>query len=342
MIVVMRNDCNQEQIDDVQKRIEQHGFNIQLNTGVERTVIAVLGHVFPELKEELDRLPGVFEVIRISKVYKMASREFHPEDTIVKVGDVSFGGNGVVVIAGPCAVENEKQLMDTALAVKTAGARILRGGAFKPRTSPYSFQGLGVQGLRLLAKASEETGLPAVTEVIAAEDVETVATYADILQIGARNAQNFRLLDAVAEVKKPVLLKHGFSTTYEEWLLAAERILSQGNSQVIMCQRGVRSYETYTRFTLDLASVPAIKILSHLPIIVDPSHSSGRYELVTPMAVAGVAAGAHGLIVEVHTEPDKALCDGAQALTPENFQRLMDQVQAVSQALGKVPAGRHQ
>ena len=334
MILVMKKDSTQEDIEGVKERIKHHGLTTQVSKGVERTIIGVVGQPLPELQDELERLPGVSEVIRVSKAYKLASREFHPQNTIVTVGNVSFGGDEVVVMAGPCAVENEKQLMDSAIAVKAAGAQILRGGAFKPRSSPYSFQGLGEQGLKLLAKARDEIGLPIITEVVTSEDVEQVAIYADILQVGARNAQNFRLLDAVAKANKPVLLKHGFSSTYEEWLLAAERILSQGNSQVIMCQRGVRTFETYTRFTLDLASVPSIKSLSHLPIVVDPSHSSGRYDLVTPMAVAAIAAGAHGLIVEVHSEPNKALCDGAQALTFNNFQRLMTQVRAISQALG--------
>jgi len=335
MIVVMRPDATEEQVRQVQSAIERHGLRTQVSRGVERIVIGVLGRVFPELKDEVERLPGVAEAIRITKPYKRASREFHPENTVVRIGDVTIGGDEVVVMAGPCAVESEEQLLATAHAVKQAGARILRGGAFKPRTSPYSFQGLGVHGLRLLAKAREETGLLVVTEVLAPEDVDLVATYADILQVGARNAQNFRLLEAVGRSGKPVLLKHGFATTYEEWLLAAEYILAQDNPNVILCQRGIRTFEPFTRFTLDVASVPAIKLLSHLPIIVDPSHSAGRWQLVTPLALAGVAAGADGLLVEVHPCPEQALCDGAQALTPERFRDLMHRVRAVAGALGR-------
>lgn len=333
MIIVMHKNSTPQQLLEVEKRIEKHGLTVQISQGVERTVIGVLGQPTDDLREELERVDGVSEVIRVSKPYKLASREFHPESTLVQVGDVVFGGDDVVVMAGPCAIENERQLIDTAEAVKKAGAGILRGGAFKPRTSPYSFQGLGLEGLKLLQSASKQTGLPIVTEIVTPEDADTVANYADILQIGARNAQNYRLLDAVAITNKPILLKHGLATTYEEWLLAAERIMDHGNSNVIMCQRGIRTFESYTRFSLDLASVPSIKLLSHLPIVVDPSHSSGRYELVIPMALAAVAAGAHGLIVEVHPEPDQALCDGAQALTFENFNKLMTLVKSVSKSL---------
>ncbi|GBD10943.1 Phospho-2-dehydro-3-deoxyheptonate aldolase [bacterium HR23] len=336
MIVVMRHGATEEEIQRVVAHIESKpDFRAHISRGVERTVIGVLGQIYPELKDELETFPGVAEVLRVSKPYKLSSREFHPDDTQVRVGDVVIGNDEVVVMAGPCSVESEKQLLETAQAVKAAGARILRGGAFKPRTSPYSFQGLGVQGLRLLAKAREETGLPIITEVMTAEDVDLVATYADILQIGARNVQNFKLLHAVGKVAKPVLLKRGFATTYEEWLLAAEYILAGGNKQVILCERGIRTFETYTRNTLDLAAVPVIKRLSHLPIIVDPSHGTGKWHLVTPMALAGVAAGAHGLLIEVHPNPDQALSDGAQSLTPENFRKLMDGVRAVAGALGK-------
>ena len=333
MIIVMHKNSTPQQLLEVEKRIEKHDLTVQISQGVERTVIGVLGQPTDELREELERVDGVSEVIRISKPYKLASREFHPDSTLVHVGDVVLGGDDVVVMAGPCAIENERQIMDTAEAVKKAGAGILRGGAFKPRTSPYSFQGLGLEGLKLLQSASKQTGLPIVTEIVTPEDADTVANYADMLQIGARNAQNYRLLDAVSATNKPILLKHGLATTYEEWLLAAERIMAHGNSNVIMCQRGIRTSESYTRFALDLASVPSIKSLSHLPIVVDPSHSSGRYELVIPMALAAVAAGAHGLIVEVHPEPDQALCDGAQALTFENFNKLMRLVKSVSQSL---------
>ena len=339
MIVVMRKDSTEEQLEGVRKRIEGHGLTAHLSEGVERTVVGVLGQTYRELKDELEVLPGVMEVVIISKPYKLSSREFKSSDTVVKVGDVAIGGSEVVVIAGPCAVEDEEQVLSTARAVKAAGAKILRGGAFKPRTSPYSFRGMGVQGLQLLAKARKETGLPIVTEVMSSEDVGMVAEYADILQVGTRNSQNFNLLDAVGKVKKPVLLKRGFAASYEEWLLAAEYVLSGGNSQVILCERGIRTFETATRFTLDLAAIPMIKSISHLPIIADPSHSTGRSQLVPPITLAAVAAGAHGIIVDVHPNPSVAKCDGAQALTFESFEKMMAQVRAVAQALGKVPAG---
>lgn len=339
MIVVMRKDCTREQLNVIQKHIESHGLRAHLSEGAERTVVGVLGQTFQELKNELGLLPGVLEVVPISKPYKLSSREFKAEGTLVKVGDTVIGGGELVVMAGPCAVEDEEQLLSTARAVKAAGATVLRGGAFKPRSSPYSFRGMGVQGLKLLALARSETGLPVVTEVMASEDVDMVAQYADILQIGTRNSQNFNLLDAVGKTKKPVLLKRGFAATYEEWLLAAEYVLSGGNSQVILCERGIRTFETATRFTMDLSAIPMIKSLSHLPIIADPSHSTGRANLVAPMTLAAVAAGAHGIIVDVHPNPAVAKCDGAQALTFESFESMMVQVRAVAQAVGKVPAG---
>ena len=339
MIVVMRKESTKAELDGVQKRIEGHGLRAQLSEGVERTVVGVLGQTYRELKDELELLPGVMEVVLISKPYKLTSREFKKEDTVVRVGDVTIGGDQLVVMAGPCAVEDEEQLLSTARLVKAGGAKILRGGAFKPRSSPYSFRGMGVQGLQLLAKARAETGLPIVTEVMAPEDVGMVAQYADILQIGTRNSQNFNLLDEVGKVKKPVLLKRGFAASYEEWLLSAEYILSGGNSQVILCERGIRTFETGTRFTMDLSAIPVIKGLSHLPVIADPSHSTGRANLVPPMTLAAVAAGAHGIIVDVHPNPTAAKCDGSQALTFDIFESMMAQVMAVAQAVGKVPAG---
>ena len=338
MIVVMGKDSTREELDGVQRRIESHGLKAHLSEGVERTVVGVLGQTFPELQDELGLLPGVLEVVQISKPYKLSSREFKREDTIVRVGNVAVGGDELVVIAGPCAVEDEEQVLSTARAVKAAGANILRGGAFKPRSSPYSFRGLGVKGLQFLAKAREETGLPLVTEVMAPEDVGMVAQYADMLQIGTRNSQNFNLLDEVGKINKPVLLKRGFSASYEEWLLAAEYVLSGGNSQVVLCERGIRTFETATRFTLDLCAIPVIKVLSHLPVIADPSHSTGKASLVPPMALAAVAAGTHGIIMDVHPNPAVAKCDGAQALTFEDFEKMMYQVRAVAQAVGKVPA----
>ena len=339
MIVIMRKDSNSADLDGVRRRIESHGLQAHLSEGVERTVVGVMGQTFAELKDELEMLSGVMEVVPISKPYKLSSREFKSEDTVVKVGDVAIGGDDMVVIAGPCAVESEEQLITTARAVKSMGAKLLRGGAFKPRSSPYSFRGMGVQGLQLLAKAREETGLPIVTEVMAPEDVGMVAQYADVLQIGARNAQNFNLLDEVGKLRKPVLLKRSFSASYEEWLLAAEYVLSGGNSHVILCERGIRTFESATRFTIDLAAIPMIKSMSHLPVIADPSHSTGRSHLVTPMTLAAVAAGAHGIIVDVHPNPAVAKCDGAQALTLESFEDMMARATAVARAVGKTPAG---
>ena len=283
-------------------------------------------------------MPGVGEVIRVSKPYKLAGRDFHPDESVIKIGDVSIGGNEMVVMAGPCAVEDRQQILDTARIAKASGARILRGGAFKPRSSPYSFRGLGEEGLRLLSEARDETGLPIITEVMNSNDVELVERHADILQIGARNVQNFNLLDVVGQIRKPVLLKRGFSTSYEEWLLSAEYIIAGGNHQVILCERGIRTFETYTRNTLDLEAIPVIKKLSHLPIVVDPSHATGRWDLVTPMALAAVAAGAHGLLIEVHPNPDKALSDGPQSLNFDNFQRLMEGVRGIAGAVGRTVA----
>ena len=277
--------------------------------------------------------------VPITKPYKLASREFQPEDTVIKVGGVSIGGKELVVMAGPCAAETKEQVMSTARAVKAAGANILRGGAFKPSTSPYSFRGLGEEGLKLLAEAKQETGLPLVTEVLAPEDVELVVKYADILQVGARNMQNFILLDEVGGAKKPVLLKRGMSATIQEWLLAVEYILAQGNRQVILCERGIRTFENYTRNTIDISAIPIIHKVSHLPIIADPSHGTGKWYLVTPLALAAVAAGADGLMIEVHPTPDYALKDGAQSLTFEHFEQLMGQLAPVAASVGRKVAG---
>ena len=326
-----------EEVAGVSRAIEEkEGLRPQVFGGVERTVIGVLGTIYPELQNEMESLPGVREVIPVSKPYKLTSREFHPDDTQIQIGDVTIGGSEMVVMAGPCSVESERQIMDTAYMARAAGVRILRGGAFKPRSSPYSFQGMGLPGLRLLDKARRETGLKIITEVMTSEDVSLVEEYTDILQVGARNVQNYRLLDTVGGANKPVLLKRGFSTTFEEWLLSAEYILAAGNPQVILCERGIRTFESYTRNTLDLSAVPVIKRLSHLPIVIDPSHSTGKWHLVTPMALAAVAAGAHGLLIEVHPNPDKALSDGPQSLTFENFQKLMVGVRAVAKAVDRV------
>jgi len=330
MIVVMAPGAAQPDLDNIRVRIEDRGLRAQINTGAERTVIGVMGSIPPDFKDEMELMNGVDEVIIISKPYKLASKEFHPDDTIIKVGDAVIGGPKPVIMAGPCSVEDEEQMVSTAKAVKAAGASVLRGGAFKPRTSPYSFRGMGEDGLKLLQLAKQETGLPIITEVMATADVETVAKYADILQIGARNMQNYNLLDEVGLIGKPVMVKRGLSASYEEWLLAAEYVMAGGNEQVILCERGVRGFETFTRFTLDVAAVPVIKRLSHLPIVADPSHSTGKWYLVTPVALASVAAGAHGLLIEVHPNPDQAKCDGPQSLTFENFDILMEQVNAIA------------
>ena len=331
MIVVMARDSTPQDLEQLQQRIETRGLRAQVSRGVESTVVGVLGvPIPPEFKDELELLSGVSEVIIITKPYKLASREFRPEGTTVRVGDACIGGPDPVIMAGPCSVEDEEQMVSTAKAVKAAGATVLRGGAFKPRTSPYSFRGMGIEGLKLLNLAKQETGLPIITEVMAPGDVETVAKYADILQVGARNMQNYNLLDEVGAINKPVMVKRGMAAPYEEWLLAAEYVMAAGNTQVMLCERGIRGFEQFTRFTLDVAAIPVIKRLSHLPIIADPSHSTGKWYLVTPVALASVAAGAHGLLVEVHPNPDQAKCDGAQSLTFENFRSLMDQVHALS------------
>ena len=332
MIVVMKTGCSQDEISHVTKRIEDIGLKAHISKGIEHTVIGVLGKVFPELRDTLELLPGVDQVIPVSKPYKLASREFHPHDTIVKLNGVAIGGNEIVVMAGPCAVESEEQLLATARAIKAAGATVLRGGAFKPRTSPYQFRGLGESGLKILAEVGEETQMPIITEVMAPNDVDLVAKYADILQIGARNMQNFILLDEVGKTKKPVLLKRGLSSNFQEWLLAAEYILAQGNEQVILCERGIRTFETYTRNTMDISAIPIIEKVSHLPIIADPSHATGKWYLVPPLALAAVAAGADGLLIEVHPNPDLALADGPQSLTFDNFRLLMSQILPIAEA----------
>jgi 3-deoxy-7-phosphoheptulonate synthase len=328
----MKVGSSQDEISRVKNRIEAGGLKAHISEGVEHTVIGVLGQVFPELRDALELLPGVDQVIPVSKPYKLASREFHPQDTIVELNGVVIGGNEIVVMAGPCAVESEEQLLATAHAVKAAGATVLRGGAFKPRTSPYQFRGLGEDGLKLLAQAGKETQMPIITEVMSPDHVDLVAKYADILQIGARNMQNFALLDEVGKLKKPVLLKRGLSSSIQEWLLAAEYVLAQGNEQVILCERGIRTFETSTRNTMDLSAIPIIEKDSHLPIIADPSHATGKWYLVIPLALAAVAAGADGLLIEVHPNPDMALADGPQSLTFDNFRLLMSQLLPIAKA----------
>lgn len=335
MIIVMKSDASAEQIQHVIDKLSILGFKIHLSQGVERTIIGAVGDKRAITSDGLMLIEGVSEVIPIRKPYKMVSREAHPEDTVVRVGAVEVGGREkLVVMAGPCCVENRDQLMATAEAVKNAGATILRGGAFKPRTSPYSFQGLGEEGLKLLAEARERFDLPIITEVMDTEDVDLCAEYADILQIGARNMQNFSLLRKVGKTNKPIMLKRGLAATIDEFLMSAEYILSEGNRNVILCERGIRSVETvHTRNTLDISAVPVIKRLSHLPIIVDPSHGTGHWYLVPPMAKAGLVAGADGLMIEVHPQPEEALSDGPQALLPKTFTKLMQELQAMKDVL---------
>ncbi len=331
----MRHDATKAQIAEVVKQIEAHGLKSHLSSGEDRTVIGVIGSNPFALKDVFVEAPGVLEVIPITKPYKLSNREFRPHDTRIRVGSCAVGGDQLWVVAGPCSVENEEVVLQTARAVKAAGAHALRGGAFKPRSSPYTFQGLGYDGLQILSRAGHETGLAIVSEVLTPADIEAVAAVADVLQIGARNMQNFALLSEVGRMRKPVLLKRGMSATVEEWLLSAEYILSQGNYEVILCERGIRTFETYTRNTLDLNAVPLVRELSHLPIIVDPSHGTGRRSLVTAMALAGVAAGAQGLIIEVHPHPETALSDGPQSLTIEGFTALMEKLVPLAGAVGK-------
>ncbi len=335
MIVILKQDATRTQIDNVIARIEQMGCGVEVSQGEERTVIGVLGDGRRLEREQIERLPGVERTAPVTRPFKRASRDFHPQDTIVQINGLSIGGQALVIMAGPCAVESREQLLETAHAVKEAGAQVLRGGAYKPRTSPYSFQGMAEQGLRLLAEAREQTGLPVVTEVIDPNLVPLVSAYADILQIGARNMQNYALLHAAGEAQRPVLLKRGMMSTIEEMLMAAEYILSHGNHRVILCERGIRTFETYTRNTMDINAVPLLKQLSHLPVVADPSHATGKWELVAPVARAAVAAGADGLIIEVHPRPEEAVSDGAQSLKPARFAELMRSLRPVAEAVGR-------
>lgn len=335
MIVVMKANATRGQIVNVTARIEGMGCQAHISEGQERTIIGIIGNGRPLDREQLERLDGVDRAVPVLRPFKLSSRDFHPQDTVVPINGVAVGGKKLMIMAGPCAVEDEAQILAAARAVRDAGAHMLRGGAFKPRSSPYSFQGLGEEGLKLLALARQETGLPVVTEVIAPEQVSLVAAYADVLQIGARNMQNYALLHAVGESQRPVLLKRGMMSTVEELLMSAEYILSHGNDRIILCERGIRTFEKYTRNTLDINAVPLLKQLTHLPVVVDPSHATGKWELVAATSRAAVAAGADGLIVEVHPHPEQALSDGAQSLKPEVFRNLMEQVRAVAGAVGR-------
>ncbi|MCL4079052.1 3-deoxy-7-phosphoheptulonate synthase [Coriobacteriia bacterium Es71-Z0120] len=335
MLIVMRDHATREEIDHVVALLKEAGAEAHLSRGEVKTIIGVIGDREVMYSLELEGLPGVEQVVRVLKPYKLVSRDFQPEDTVVCVGSAAIGGSSFAVIAGPCSVETEEQVLKTARAVKVAGATILRGGAFKPRTSPYAFQGLGVEGLRLLRAAADDVGLPMVTEVLDVRDAETVAEYADMLQVGARNMQNFMMLEELGRLRKPVLLKRGLSATIEEVLSAAEYVLKGGNRDVVLCERGIRTFETYTRNTLDLAAVSALKTLTHLPVIADPSHGTGRRDLVRPMCRAALAAGADGVMVEVHIDPEHARCDGPQSLTPEMFADLVAELRPLASIVGR-------
>ncbi|HDQ72404.1 MAG TPA: 3-deoxy-7-phosphoheptulonate synthase [Chloroflexi bacterium] len=335
MIIVMKQGATDTQIANVCARVEQLGCQVHLSEGQERSIVGIIGDVRSLDRAQLERLEGVERTVPILRPYKLTSRDFQPQDTVVSINGIAVGDTQLVVMAGPCSVESQEQLLDAARAVKSAGAHILRGGAFKPRTSPYSFQGLGEEGLRLLAEARRETDLPVVTEVMAPEQVPLVTTYADVLQVGARNMQNFALLHAVGEAQRPVLLKRGMMATIEELLMAAEYVLSHGNERVILCERGIRTFEKYTRNTVDISAVAVLKQLTHLPVVVDPSHGTGKWELVEPISRAAVAAGADGLLIEVHPSPETALCDGAQSLKPDRFRQMMAGLRPVAQAVGR-------
>jgi 3-deoxy-7-phosphoheptulonate synthase len=336
MIVEMRTGAPREEVDSVVEKAKSVGLNVQLNIGTDKTVVALLGSNTGQIPTDIFAvLPGVESVTRIMKPYKLASREFRTRSTIVKCGDVDIGGERIIVMAGPCAVESEEQLRQAAEAVKQAGASILRGGAFKPRTSPFSFQGLQKKGLELLARAREEFGMPVVTEVVDPHDVDLVSSYADMLQIGSRNMQNFALLTNAGKSHRPVVLKRGFSCTITEWLTAADYLLADGNNQVIMCERGIRTFEDSIRFSLDISAIPVLKKNSHLPVIVDPSHAAGHYSLVPAIAKAAVAAGADGLLIEVHPNPKEALVDGLQSLSLANFALLMEELKPIAASVGR-------
>lgn len=339
MVVVMQVGAREPQIQKVIDRLVSMGFDVHRSTGVNQTVLGAVGAKPAVDIRDLELLDGVAEVIRITTPFKLAGRTFKPEDSLIKAGpkgrQVTIGGKEVVVMAGPCTVETIEQVRETAKQVRRFGAKILRGGAFKPRTSPYSFQGLGEKGLKYIRRAADENDLLVITECLDTGHVSMVTEYADIVQVGARNMQNFELLKALGKIHKPVLLKRGMSATIEEWLMSAEYILMGGNHNVILCERGIRTFETYTRNTLDISAIPVVKKLSHLPIIVDPSHGTGRRDKVAPMARAAVAAGADGILIEVHHEPEKALCDGAQSLYPNQFEQLMKELRIIAPAVGR-------
>ncbi len=335
MLIIMHADASEDQINSVVKRVEECGMKAHLSQGEERCIIGAIGDGRPVQKDQFLYMPGVDRIVPITRPYKLASREFQKEDTVFNLDGVTIGTSSIVLIAGPCSVESRSQMIETAYAVKEAGAHALRGGAYKPRTSPYSFQGLGEEGLEILAEARELTGMPIVTEVMSIEQVKLVVKYADVLQIGARNMQNYALLHAAGESQHPVLIKRGMMATIEELLMAAEYVLSHDNRRVILCERGIRTFETATRNTTDINAIPVLKNATHLPVILDPSHSTGNWEYVTAVARAAIAAGADGLIIEVHPNPAEAKSDGGQSLKPERFAELVSQIRAIAEAVGR-------
>jgi 3-deoxy-7-phosphoheptulonate synthase len=336
MVVVMKREFTQQQLEEAIRTMEAGGVKVMVSKGSEVTILGAEGNAAGIDQEKVALLPGVERVMRVTEPYKKANRKYHPDDTVIDLGNGSaIGGQKLAVIAGPCSVESESQIVQVAEAVKASGASALRGGAFKPRTSPYSFQGMGNEGIRLLQEAKEVTGLPIVTEIMSTDNIEMFEMCVDVIQVGARNMQNFDLLKQLGHTTKPILLKRGLSSTIEEWLMSAEYIMAGGNNRVILCERGIRTFETFTRNTLDLSAVLAVKKLSHLPVVVDPSHACGQAWMVERMALAAVAAGADGLIIEVHNDPKNALCDGAQSITPEGFGQLMGKLDAIAQCVGR-------
>lgn len=335
MIVVLNKNAKKEQIERLTKQIEAKGLKVNPVIGTEKSILGLVGDTTQVDPSSIESSEIVESVIHVQEPFKKANRMFHPEDTVIDVNGIKIGGNKLVVIAGPCSVESEEQIIGLAQEVKKLGANLLRGGAFKPRTSPYAFQGLKYEGLELLKKARENTGLPIVTELMSPYDIETFVENVDVIQVGARNMQNFDLLKELGKTDKPILLKRGLSATIEEWLMSAEYIMAGGNENVILCERGIRTFETYTRNTLDLSAVPAVKRLSHLPVVIDPSHSAGKYWMVEPLAKAAIAVGADGLIIEVHNDPENALCDGPQSIKPYRFAKLMDELRGIALAVGR-------
>jgi 3-deoxy-7-phosphoheptulonate synthase len=335
MLIIMKPNSTPQQIETVVGTVKKHGLTPHITHGVETTIIAAVGEFHTPSLDPFEVLEGVESVKRISQPYKLGSRQAHPENSVFPIDGFTVGGDDIVVIAGPCSVESRSQIIETAQAVREAGANALRGGVFKPRTSPYSFQGLGEEGLEYLADAREQTGMPIVVEIMSQTQLDLMLKYVDVFQVGARNMQNFTLLRELGRTRKPILLKRGIAATMEEWLLSAEYILAGGNKDVILCERGIRTFETFTRNTLDLSAIPIVKELSHLPIFVDPSHGMGRRDKVAPMARAAVAAGADGLIIEVHNDPDHAMSDGAQSMFPAQFDRLMAELRIIAPAIGR-------